>query len=206
MSEVTMIIVMSPDSGPAEIEAVVLRLHEAGCEAHVSRGNLRTVIGAIGDREAVTSMPWEAMAGVERAVPVLSEFRFVSREFQPEDTIVDVGGVPVGGNSLTLIAGPCAVESRDQLFRSAEAVAKAGATVLRGDAFKPRTSPYSFQGLGEEGLLLLAEAREEFGMPFVAEALDPRDVELIAGYADVIRVGTRNMANFTLLTELGRQP
>ncbi len=201
-----MIIVMSPDSGAAEIEAVVLRLHEAGCEAHVSRGKLRTVIGAIGDREAVTSMPWEAMAGVERAVPVLSEFRFVSREFQTEDTIVDVGGVPVGGNSLTLIAGPCAVESRDQLFRSAEAVAKAGATVLRGDAFKPRTSPYSFQGLGEEGLLLLAEAREEFGMPFVAEALDPRDVELIAGYADVIRVGTRNMANFTLLTELGRQP
>ncbi|MPZ53087.1 MAG: 3-deoxy-7-phosphoheptulonate synthase [Acidimicrobiia bacterium] len=201
-----MIIVMSPDSGMAEIEAVVQRLHEAGCEAHVSTGERRTVIGAIGDRGAITSIPWEAISGVEKAVPVLSEFRFVSREFQHEDSIVDVGGVPVGGNTVTLMAGPCAVESRDQLFRAAEAVLKGGATVLRGDAFKPRTSPYSFQGLGEEGLELLAEAREQFGLPFVAEALDPRDVELISGYADLIRVGTRNMANFTLLTELGRQP
>jgi 3-deoxy-7-phosphoheptulonate synthase len=130
----------------------------------------------------------------------------VSRDFQPESTVVDVGGVRIGGGAFTVIAGPCAVESRDQLFAAAEAVKAAGASILRGDAFKPRTSPYAFQGLGEEALDLLAEARERFGLPFVAEVLDPRHVELVAGYADLIRIGTRNMSNFTLLAELGRQP
>ncbi len=150
-------------------------------------------------------MPWEAFSGVERAVAVIRPFKFVSREFQQEPTVVDVGGVKVGGGHFAPIAGPCAVENRDQLFTSAEAVAKAGATILRGDAFKPRTSPYSFQGHGEAGLKMLAEARDEFGLPFVAEVLDPRDVALVCSYADLIRVGTRNMANFTLLSELGRQ-
>ena len=202
----SLIIVMRHGAEPEEIAHVVERLGDIGAEAHVSEGQFRTVIGAVGDRETIQQIPWEALAGVERAVPVLKPFKFVSRDFQTEDTVVDVGGVPVGGGHFAAMAGPCAVESRDQLFTSAEAVVKAGATVLRGDAFKPRTSPYSFQGLGEKGLELLAEAREEFGVPFIAEVLDPRDVDLVAGYADLIRVGTRNMANFTLLAELGRQP
>jgi 3-deoxy-7-phosphoheptulonate synthase len=189
-----------------EIGRVVERLEDAGAEAHVSVGQTRTVIGAVGEREAIQQIPWEALPGVERAVPVLKPFKFVSRDFQSEDTIVDVGGVPVGGGHFAPMAGPCAVESRDQLFSAAESVVKAGATILRGDAFKPRTSPYSFQGLGEKGLELLDEARTEFGVPFIAEVLDPRDVELVTGYADLIRVGTRNMANFTLLSELGKQP
>ena len=201
-----MIIVMRADATREDIEHVVARLRGAGFEAHVSEGQLRTVIGAVGDRALIQQMPWEAMAGVERAVPVLKPFKFVSREFQPESSVVDVGGVPVGGGHFAVIAGPCAVETHEQLFTSAAAVHKAGATILRGDAFKPRSSPYSFQGLGEDGLKMLVEAREAFGMPFVAEVLDPRDVELVASYADLIRVGTRNMANFTLLAELGRQP
>jgi 3-deoxy-7-phosphoheptulonate synthase len=200
-----LIIVMRQSASDADVQHVIGRLEDIGAEAHVSRGKHRTVIGAVGDREIIQQLPWEAMAGVERAVPVLKPFKFVSRDFQEDDSIVDVGGVPVGGTHFVAIAGPCAVESREQLFASAEAVTKAGARILRGDAFKPRTSPYSFQGLREKGLELLAEARDEFGLPFVAEVVDPRDVELVAEYADLIRVGTRNMANFTLLSELGRQ-
>ena len=201
-----MIIVMSKSATDADVKAVVERLKSIGCEAHVSVGQYRTVIGAVGDRETIRQLPWEAMPGVERAVPVMKPFKFVSRDFQPEDTVIEVRGVTIGGGTFTTIAGPCAVESRDQLFRTAEAVKRAGASILRGDAFKPRTSPYSFQGLGEKGLEILAEAREEFDLPFVAEVLDPRDVELVSSYADIIRIGTRNMANFTLLTEVGRQP
>jgi 3-deoxy-7-phosphoheptulonate synthase len=201
-----MIIVMRSDATPDDVEAVVLRLRDAGAEAHVSVGQFRTVIGAVGDREVIQQLPWEAFSGVERAVPVLKSFKFVSRDFQSSDTIIDVGGVPVGGGHFAVIAGPCAVEGREMLMAAAERVKKAGATILRGDAFKPRSSPYAFQGLGEEGLVLLTEARERFGLPFVAEVLDPRDVALVSSYADLIRVGTRNMANFTLLSELGRQP
>jgi 3-deoxy-7-phosphoheptulonate synthase len=201
----SLIIVMTGTASSEDVAHVVERLESIGATAHVSEGKQRTVIGAVGDRAAIQQLPWEAFPGVERAVPVLKPFKFVSRDFQVEDTIVEVGGVEVGGGHFAPIAGPCAVESREQLFASAEAVAKAGATILRGDAFKPRTSPYSFQGLAEKGLELLAEAREEFGLPFVAEAVDPRDVELVSSYADLIRVGTRNMANFTLLSELGRQ-
>lgn len=202
-----MIIVMSRDAVEADVEGVVARLRSIGCEAHVSVGQFRTVVGALGDRERIQQIPWEAMPGVERAVPVLKPFKFVSRDFQPEDTVIEVGGVRLGDReAFVTIAGPCAVESRDQLFRTAEAVWKAGAKVLRGDAFKPRTSPYAFQGLGEAGLELLVQAREEFGMPFVAEVLDPRDVALVGSYADILRIGTRNMSNFTLLQEVGRQP
>jgi 3-deoxy-7-phosphoheptulonate synthase len=201
----SLIIVMAKGCSAEDIAQVIERLEAIGAEAHVSQGKQRTVIGVVGDRDAIQQLPWEAFSGVERAVPVLKPFKFVSREFQVEDTVVDVGGVPVGGGHFAPIAGPCAVETREQLFAAAAAVAAAGAKILRGDAFKPRTSPYSFQGLAEKGLELLAEAREEFGMPFVAEAVDPRDVELVSSYADLIRVGTRNMANFTLLSELGRQ-
>lgn len=201
----SMIIVMKKDATKEEVAHVVERLEAIDSEAHISEGRFRTVIGALGDRARIQQLPWEAMPGVERAVPVLKPFKFVSRDFQEEDTVIEVRGVAIGGGSFTPIAGPCAVEDRDILFRAAEAVKKAGATVLRGDAFKPRTSPYSFQGLGEAGLQMLAEAREEFDMPFIAEILDPRDIELVASYADILRVGTRNMANFTLLTEVGRQ-
>jgi 3-deoxy-7-phosphoheptulonate synthase len=200
-----MIIVMGREASEDDIQHVVERLRAIGADAHISRGQTRTVIGAIGDRTQIQQLPWEAFPGVERTVPVLKPFKFVSRDFQSEETIVDVGGVPVGAGHFAVMAGPCAVESRDQLFSSAAAVKKAGATILRGDAFKPRTSPYAFQGLGEKGLELLAEAREEFGMPFIAEILDPRDVDLVTSYADMVRIGTRNMANFTLLAELGRQ-
>lgn len=202
----SLIIVMRHGVDSSEIAQVVQRLEDIGAEAHVSKGKYRTVIGAVGERETVQQIPWEALSGVERAVPVLKPYKFVSRDFQTEDTVVEVGGVKVGGGHFAAMAGPCAVESRDQLFTVAEAVVAAGATILRGDAFKPRTSPYSFQGLGEKGLEILAEAREEFGVPFIAEVLDPRDVAMISGYADLVRVGTRNMANFTLLSELGKQP
>jgi 3-deoxy-7-phosphoheptulonate synthase len=202
-----MIIVMKSDAGEAAVAAVIAKLESIGSEGHVSKGQYRTVIGALGDREAIHLVPWEATEGVERAVPVMNSFKFVSREFQPEDTVIEVRGVPIGRpDELVVVAGPCAVESRDQLFRTAEAVRRSGARVLRGDAFKPRTSPYSFQGLGETGLQLLDEARAEFDMPFVAEVLDPRDVELVSSYADILRVGTRNMSNYTLLQEVGRQP
>lgn len=200
------IIVMRRDAASADVDHVVERLRDIGAEAHVSQGQLRTVIGAIGDRAVIQQLPWEAFPGVERVVPILKPYRFVSRDFQETDSVVDVGGVPVGGDALVVIAGPCAVESRDQLFATASAVQRAGAQILRGDAFKPRTSPYAFQGLGEKGLQLLAEAREETGMPFVAEVLDTRDIELVSSYADLIRIGARNMANFTLLAEVGRQP
>jgi 3-deoxy-7-phosphoheptulonate synthase len=201
----SMIIVMKPDATSEDVDQVIARLESIGSEAHISVGQTRTVIGVIGDRDRVQQLPWEALSGVERAVPVLKPFKFVSRDFRDEDTVIDVRGVKVGGGSLAVVAGPCAVESREQLFRAAEAVQQAGAHILRGDAFKPRTSPYAFQGLGEKGLELLAEARDKFDMPFVAEVLDPRDVALVASYADMLRVGTRNMANFTLLTEVGRQ-
>lgn len=200
-----MIIVLRPDATQSDVDHIIERLRQIGADAHVSRGQTRTIIGAIGDRIRIQQLPWEAFPGVERSVPVLKPFKFVSREFQAEDTTVDVGGVAVGGGHVTVIAGPCAVETREQLFASASAVKKAGAAVLRGDAYKPRTSPYSFQGLGEQGLALLAEARREFEMPFVAEALDPRDVDIVSQYADMIRIGARNMANFTLLAEVGRQ-
>ena len=199
-----MIIVMKQDASEDQVNAVVGRLEEIGSKAHVSKGQYRTVIGALGDREKIQQLPWEALEGVERAVPVLKPFKFVSRDFQPDDTVIKIRNAVIGGGMFAPIAGPCAVETRDQLFRTAEAVKKAGATILRGDAFKPRTSPYSFQGLGEEGLIMLAEAREEFDMPFVAEILDPRDIEMIAGYADILRIGTRNMSNYTLLSEVGR--
>ena len=202
----SLIIVMQTTADRRDVEHVLERLADIGAEAHVSEGDRRTVIGVIGDRAQVQQLPWEAFPGVERAVPVLKPFKFVSRDFQAEDTVVYVDTTPVGGGHFGAIAGPCAVESRELLFASAEAVMKAGANILRGDAFKPRTSPYSFQGLGEAGLELLAEAREQFGLPFVVEVVDPRDVPLVVDYADMIRVGTRNMANFPLLSELGKQP
>ncbi len=199
-----MIIVMRKDATQDQIKVVVNRLESIDCEAHVSVGRFRTVIGAVGDRQQILQLPLEALGGVERAVPVMRPYKLVSREFRETNTVVEIRGVRIGDGSFTAIAGPCAVESRDLLFETAAAVKEAGATVLRGDAFKPRTSPFSFQGLKEKALIFLAEAREEFDMPFVAEVLDPRDVKLVAEYADMLRIGTRNMSNFALLTEVGR--
>ena len=199
-----MIIVMKSGASEEQVDGVVQRLAKIGCEAHISVGQTRTVIGAIGDRAVIRQQPWLAISGVDRAVPVLKPYKFVSREFQSEDTVIKVRSAQIGGGVFAPVAGPCAVETRDQLFRTAEAVCEAGATILRGDAFKPRTSPFSFQGLAEEGLQLLAEAREEFGLPFVAEVLDPREVEMVAGYADILRIGTRNMGNYALLSEVGK--
>lgn len=200
-----MLIVMNSTVTDEQIEHVVERLGTIGAEAHVSKGQYRTVIGAIGDDSEIASLPLEALDGVERVMSVLKPYKMVAREGHPDRTVVMIGDVPVGGDSFAVIAGPCAVENREQTLSATKAVVAAGAQILRGEAFKPRTSPYAFQGLGEEGLKLMAEARAETGRPFVAEVLDARDVEMVARYADALRVGARNMANYTLLAELGMQ-
>lgn len=200
-----MLIVMNSSTTDEQISHVVERLASIGAEAHVSKGEFRTVIGAIGDDSVIASLPLEALEGVERVIPVLKPYKMVALESHPEPTVVKIGGVSVGGDNFAVIAGPCAVETREQTLTAVKAVDAAGAQILRGEAFKPRTSPYAFQGLGEEGLKIMAEARKQTGRPFVAEVLDARDVDLVASYADALRVGARNMANFTLLNELGMQ-
>lgn len=198
-----MIIVMKPGAVREEIEAVSLRLVELGFKTHPIFGQEKTVIGAIGDKKELSSEAIINMPGVEKIVPILKPYKLVSRELKDTPTVIRIGGVPVGGRGLVIIAGPCAVESEEQLFTAARAIKSSGAHVLRGGAFKPRTSPYTFHGLEEEGLKLLAQAREETGMPFVTEALDTRDVALVAEYADAIQIGARNMQNFRLLREAG---
>jgi 3-deoxy-7-phosphoheptulonate synthase len=200
-----MIIVMKSDAATEQIAAVAEHLEGLGATARVSTGSVRTVIGVVGDLDGVRSVAWDVLPGVERVMSVTGPLRFVSREAQHDGTVIEVGGLRIGGGTLTVIAGPCAVEDRDQLLEAGKAVKAAGAHILRGDAYKPRTSPYAFQGLGKEGLELLAEAREVLGMPFVAEVIDPRDVGLVSSYADIVRIGSRNMANFPLLQEVGRQ-
>lgn len=201
-----MIIVMHQDASDDEVARVVDKLRALGADVHTSTEGGRTVVNGTTDTRLQDEAPWDAFPGVERVVPVLRGGRRVGRAFNPTDTVVEVGSVSVGDGSLTIVAGPCAVESRDQLMTTALAVKASGADILRGDAFKPRTSPYTFAGLGKAGLDILAEARESTGMPFVAEVLDPRDVELVASYADIVRIGTRNMGNHALLREVGRQP
>ncbi|NPV59854.1 MAG: 3-deoxy-7-phosphoheptulonate synthase [Actinobacteria bacterium] len=200
-----MVIVMREGASEAEIAEIVELLHKVGAEAHVSKGEFRTVIGVIGDRERVMQMPFEAYPAVERVVPIMKPYKLVSREFQDEPTVIRVGEAEIGGGGFAVIAGPCSVESEAQVLEAARAAKQAGASLFRGGAFKPRTSPYSFQGLGEEGLAMLARAREETGLPVVTEVLDVRDIELVSRYADVLQVGARNMQNFLMLKELGRQ-
>lgn len=200
-----MIIVMHPDASPDEVGRVVAKLKSLGAEVSFSEEGGRTVVNASVDVLLRDEAPWESLAGVERVMPVVPGGRRVGREFKSDDSTVTVGSVEIGNGNLTVIAGPCAVETRDQLLTTARAVAAAGTDILRGDAFKPRTSPYSFQGLGKAGLEIMAEARAETGLPFVAEVLDPREVELVASYADMVRIGTRNMSNQALLREVGRQ-
>lgn len=201
-----MMIVMKEGASDAEIEAVVARIEEAGAKTHISRGELVTVIGAVGDVDmAVSELGLEMAEGVDHVVPILKPYKLSSSQFRKgERSVFEIMGSKIGGSNFALIAGPCTVESREQLFKSAETVKDAGATFLRGGAYKPRSSPYSFQGLGVEGLHLLQDAKEEFGMPIVTELMDAREIEAVVEVADVIQIGARNMQNYTLLAEIGR--
>jgi 3-deoxy-7-phosphoheptulonate synthase len=199
-----LLIVMSGTATAEQTEHVVARLHEVGVDARVSRGREATVIGAIGERELLASLPLEAYPGVEQVVPILKPYKLVSREIAPDPTVIEARGRRIGDGWFGLIAGPCAVETRAQTMETARVVAAAGATMLRGGAFKPRTSPYAFQGLGAEGLGILRDARDETGLPIVTELLDPRQLDEVADVADVIQIGARNMQNFLLLSEIGR--
>lgn len=198
-----MIIVMEQGATSEEISEVCNRIENVGLKVHLSQGSERTIIGAIGDERILQAHPINAMRGVEKAVHVLAPYKLVSREFKSNDTVFSVGKCQVGKGSLPIIAGPCSVENRDSFMSTAREVAASGASMLRGGAFKPRTSPYAFQGLGLEGLKILAEARELTGLPVVTEVMDARDIDLVAEYADMLQIGARNMQNFTLLKAVG---
>jgi 3-deoxy-7-phosphoheptulonate synthase len=200
-----MMIVMKEGATEEQVAAVVKRVEAVGAQAHVSTGELVTVIGAIGDREHVSNLGLEGAPGVDHLVPILKPYKLASAQYKRGDrTVVEVDGRKVGGDYFATIAGPCTVESREVILESARAVRDAGGQMLRGGAYKPRTSPYSFQGLGDAGLPLLAEAREETGLPIVTELMDVRDLDAVLEVADVIQLGARNMQNYTLLTEVGR--
>ena len=198
-----MIIIMKHDASASQIDQMVAHIHALGLKTHLSRGEERTIIGLVGDERPIEPEHLEAFEGVERVVRVLHPFKLASRDFHPADSIVKINGVSVGGNQVVIMAGPCSVESREQLMETAAAVKNAGAHILRGGAFKPRTSPYAFQGLGLMGLELLREAREKFNLPIVTEVMSPQEVTLVAQYADVLQIGARNMQNFALLRAVG---
>jgi 3-deoxy-7-phosphoheptulonate synthase len=202
-----MIIVMKQGVSRDQLLEVKQRIRELGYKPHVIHGETRNVIGAVGDERGKTVLQTlESMPGVEAVVPILKPYKLASREISPTPSVIELApGLSIGGEQLVVMAGPCSVESEDQLIETARAVKAAGATVLRGGAFKPRTSPYAFQGLEEEGLKLLALARQETGLPIVTEVVNPRDVEVVARYADILQVGARNVQNFALLKLLGQQ-
>jgi 3-deoxy-7-phosphoheptulonate synthase len=200
-----MIIITRYDITDEELDHIRERVEAAGLHTHLSRGERRTIIGCIGDEAKLQEVPLRSLAGVEQVLPVLKPYKLASKEFSAQNTIVRVGAnASIGSEVLTVIAGPCSVENRTMLYDTAHAVQAAGATILRGGAFKPRSSPYSFQGLGKQALELLAEVRAETGLPVVTEVLDTRDVDIVAEHADMMQVGARNMQNFALLSELGR--
>lgn len=203
-----MIIILKENATDAQVEHVVERVEALGLKPHLSRGTYRTVIGVIGDEQILQAASPQAIPGVAQVVPVMPAYKLASREAHPQPTIVEIGQpgatTKIGGGHLGMIAGPCAIENAERLDAIAASVKAAGANVLRGGAFKPRTSPYAFQGLAEEGLKILREVGDKHGMPVVTEAIDPRHVELIAEYADMIQLGARNMQNFVLLTEVGK--
>jgi 3-deoxy-7-phosphoheptulonate synthase len=199
-----MIIVLKPHSTPQQIDHILERIQELGLKPHLSRGEHRTIIGVIGDENLLQTEPLQAIPGVEQVLPILKPYKLASREMHREDTVVQVGRVRIGGGALAMIAGPCAVESAGVLDEIAGHVKAAGANILRGGAFKPRTSPYSFQGLGEEGLKILHDMGAKHAMPVVTEVMDPRQVPLVERYADMFQVGARNMQNFDLLKEIGQ--
>lgn len=200
-----MIIVMQQHADPKNIEAVVRRVEELGYKVHLSRGEARTIIGIIGaDEHKLHTSPFEAMDGVEKTMRVMQPFKVASRDFSHQDTVINANGIDIGGNKIVVMAGPCSVESREMILETAHAVKEAGGTVLRGGAFKPRSSPYSFQGMGEEALKYLAEAREQTGLPIITEVMDSDEIELVSDYADILQVGARNTQNYSLLKALGK--
>jgi 3-deoxy-7-phosphoheptulonate synthase len=199
-----MIVVMAANAKLEEIRSVVEKVEKAGLKAHLSQGEERTIIGIIGNREVILSLAFENMPGVDGMVAISHPFKLVSRDFREEDTVIRVGNAVFGGDQVSIIAGPCAVESEKQIIETALWVKEKGGSVLRGGAFKPRTSPYSFCGLEEQGLRYLAKAREETGLPIVTEVMDARHVELVAAYADILQIGARNMQNFFLLREVAK--
>jgi 3-deoxy-7-phosphoheptulonate synthase len=199
-----MIVIMKQGASSAQIANVTARIEQLGCGVHLSQGEERTIIGIIGNGRPLDRAQIERMDGVERTVPILRPYKLASRDFHPQDTVVSVNGIAVGGKQLIVMAGPCAVESREQLLETAQAVKSSHAHVLRGGAFKPRSSPYSFQGLGEEGLRILAAAREEIGLPVVTEVMAPQQVPLVTTYADILQIGARNMQNYALLHAVGK--
>jgi 3-deoxy-7-phosphoheptulonate synthase len=198
-----MLVIMRDHASRDQVQHVVDMLSEAGAEAHLSEGEVKTIIGVIGDREIIYSLELEGLPGVEQVIRVLKPFKLVGRDFQPEDTVVKLGASSIGGGAFAVIAGPCSIESEEQMLATARAVKAAGATMLRGGAFKPRTSPYAFQGMGVEGLKLLRAAGDAVGLPVVTEVLDVRDAAVVAEHADILQVGARNMQNFMMLDELG---
>ncbi len=199
-----MIVVMKTGSSQDEIRRVVNRIEVGGLIAHISQGIEHTVIGVLGQAFPELRDTLELLPGVEQVIPVTKPYKLASREFHPQDTIVELNGVTIGGNEIVVMAGPCAVESEEQLLSTAQAVKAAGATILRGGAFKPRTSPYQFRGLGESGLKILAQAGKETQMPIITEVMSPDHVDLVAKYADILQIGARNMQNFVLLDEVGK--
>jgi 3-deoxy-7-phosphoheptulonate synthase len=201
--EKAMIIVMQNGASARQIASVVARVEGLNYKAHLSQGEERTIIGVIGDDRPIDGTAFESLDGVEKVVPILKPFKLASRDMHPQDTLVALDGIKVGGPDIIIMAGPCAVESRQQILETAIAVKEAGAQALRGGAYKPRTSPYSFQGMGEEGLELLAEARQVTGLPIVTEVMSPEQVPLVVRYADVLQIGARNMQNYALLHAVG---
>jgi 3-deoxy-7-phosphoheptulonate synthase len=200
-----MIIVLRPDATEEQINHIVEKVQRLGLTPHISKGTQRTIIGVIGPEDVLGVTPLEVFPGVEKVMPVLAPYKLVSREFKSEDSVIDLGkAIKIGGKKIVVMAGPCAIENLDTLHEIAVQIKKAGATVLRGGAFKPRTSPYSFQGLDEEGLKHLNQVGNELGLPTVSEVMDPRDVQLVAKYADILQIGCRNMQNFNLLKEVGQ--
>lgn len=201
-----MIIVLKPTATKKDADEIIARIAALGLKPLYMPGTERTVLGAIGDERVLAGLHLESHPLVERITPILTPYKMVSRDLHPENTIVPIGDVPVGGKRITIVAGPCAVESREQMLETARAVKEAGAHCLRGGAFKPRSSPYSFQGLGMKGLRILKEAGEATGLPITTEVLEAGDVPAVEGAADALQVGARNMQNFRLLTKLGRSP
>jgi 3-deoxy-7-phosphoheptulonate synthase len=199
-----MIVVMKTTATKEHVEAIIDRVHSVGCKTHPIIGEERTVIGVIGDPRVLDIRQIARMAGIDSVVPISKPYKGASREFKPEDTIIQVGGVTIGGPEVVMMAGPCSVEGRTHLLEVAHACREAGARILRGGAYKPRSSPYSFQGLGEEGLKYLAEAREATGMPVITEVMDPALVPLVCDYVDILQIGARNMQNYTLLNAVGK--
>ena len=199
-----MIIVLKPKISKEDKQKIIDKIHSLGLKTMVSEGVERSIIGVIGEEDKIRLQPLEAFPGVENVIPVLAPYKLVSREFKPENTVIKIRDVLIGTEKVVMMAGPCAIESLDSLKEVAVQVKKNGATVLRGGAFKPRTSPYSFQGLGEEGLKIMREVGQELGLITITEVMDPRDVELVSKYVDIMQIGARNMQNFNLLKEVGK--